>query len=73
MRKHRQFGSFGWSLHQNLCTSHQVPKGLHLSLDQGVKGGGMVLNFGDGATKILECSPERDLGIRDNFSARVGI
>ena len=70
MRKYMQFG---WSLHQNLGTSHQVPKSLHLSLDQGIKGVGMILNFDGGATKILECSPERDLGIRDNFSARVGI
>ena len=61
------------SSHQNLCTSHQVFKGLHLSLDQGVKGEGMIPNFGDGAIKILRCSPERDLGMRDKFSARVGI
>ena len=64
---------FEWSLHQNLCTSHQVPKGLHLSLNQGVKGGRIVPNFGGDATKILECSPAHDLGIRDDFSARVGI
>ena len=30
-------------------------KGLHLSLDQGVKGGGMVSNLGGSAITILEC------------------
>ena len=70
MKKYMQLG---WSVHQILCTSHQVLKGLHLSLDQGVKGGRIVPNFGGGATKILECSPARELDIRDNFSARVGI
>ena len=47
--------------------SPKALKGLHLSLDQGVKGERMVPNFGGGVTKTLRCSPERDLG------ARVGI
>ena len=33
----------------------------------------IVVNFDDDVIKILECSSERDLSIRDNFSARVSI